>query len=426
MLEQERQKRAEDASKAFFDEYIPLIQNVLTADTLPHLELLHWQDKIPLPQAFFEALALSPVKYLKLFRVAVSQTFTISPQWPLVNHQWPLRTLFLELYPHVSMLGKVDAAPLSASILRLCSQTLETLTLETTSRFKDSSYTFNDAASGAEPQFPNLRRLHIGAIIFKDFSMLKALVVDKLRYLELGIRWNEVYLDYFKQRGSIPCLETLVWNGLPKHEPPYRFLRANPQITKFSMLYEQPKPILEGKILQTLTHNFSTLTSLHLIWKEPSILDSALEKIVCIKSLKQIHLTAGEQFGWKHDWLINHDSLRRHLCNLPLLQKIALSRDTYTTNTVVPSDHYYEQAGVLMMTNRSAIIWERGHRHRMLREAKMYVNIVPNLDWIYLGEIPMGVSKGIQPDLKMVTPLTQERDSCWTLLRKMFGGGLDC
>lgn len=67
-----------DASEVFFGRYVPNIQAVLNPVVLPYLELLNWEDKIVLPQTFFEPLPLLPIKHLKLFRVRVDHQFGVS------------------------------------------------------------------------------------------------------------------------------------------------------------------------------------------------------------------------------------------------------------------------------------------------------------------------------------------------------------
>lgn len=74
-MEEKRRRDAEArASEIEYINNIQLLSNVLT---LPHLEVLIWEDSDEVPQSFFNLLALSPVKHLKLFRVFVEDEFKI-------------------------------------------------------------------------------------------------------------------------------------------------------------------------------------------------------------------------------------------------------------------------------------------------------------------------------------------------------------
>ncbi|KAM5376942.1 hypothetical protein ACJZ2D_005286 [Fusarium nematophilum] len=98
---------------------------------------------------------------------------------------------------------------------------------------------------------------------------------------------------------------------------------------------------LDRYIIPALTsHDFSTLRSLSLAWVGGSIDDStrphgvhvpkaALAAIGALVSLEQLSLCAGISFGWRHQWLVDHDELRGHLGKLKSLRKLALVRDTY-------------------------------------------------------------------------------------------------
>src|ERR1700722_3547281 len=72
--ETEKAKRLEDASREFFKLYIPNIQAAL-CESLPHLELLDWEDMISMPPSMYTALACSPVQHLKLYRVKADEEF---------------------------------------------------------------------------------------------------------------------------------------------------------------------------------------------------------------------------------------------------------------------------------------------------------------------------------------------------------------
>jgi hypothetical protein len=54
----------------------------------------------------------------------------------------------------------------------------------------------------------------------------------------------------------------------------------------------------------------------------------------------------------------------------------------------------------------------------MLAEAEKYAAIVPSLEWVYFGQIPMGFK--LQPDRMRAVPLWHRRDDCVTALSEIF------
>lgn len=265
--ESDQTERMVEASQAFFKQYIPRIEAILNSVILPHLELLDWEDQIALPQSFFETLALSTVKHLKLFRATLDYQFSIALKASLATYRWPLQTLYLELNQSIRRLGDetMSTCPLSRSILRLCSPTLVGLTLTTTLR--NDPYTFIDADNEGLPQFPSLRRLNLGFLILNDTSILEALVTDSLRYLEVGSSWSPTYKDFFERRGQVSSLEAFVWQGPEAVDLPLTFLGANNQITKLAFVYDVSSTLLETRILPLLTDHFGNLTSLQLLFE---------------------------------------------------------------------------------------------------------------------------------------------------------------
>ena len=162
-------------------------------------------------------------------------------------------------------------------------------------------------------------------------------------------------------------------------------------------------------------------------------------------SLEQIHLSAGNQFGWRHDWLIDHKIMRKHLAKLPSLKRIAFSRDSYNFHDVDLSkvESYYQDKIVfggnsrtlyqhLVATGQPARsvgdlqmggfkIWEETHLEQITSEALLYMQSVNKLEWIYIGQLP---TQCFRVPENSVRPAA-ERKKCWTLLRKMFGGTTD-
>jgi hypothetical protein len=429
-------KRIADGSQFFFNEYLPSVVSLLTSPAiLPHLELFDWEDKIVIPRYCLEALARSSIKHLKLYRVLIDEEFELPDI--RTSSGWPLLSLHMEL--HWNVFGSNASGSLSrlcASILRLCAPTLVSLNWENS--IDRSVHTFITDCMDP-PQFPRLRQLRLGHTKFSDPQSIDALLGGSLVSLTVDTERTPFHTQCFRNRGTIRSLETFVWETFHiKDNHDLAFLRANSQLSKLSVLHPAPPVLLDTQVIPLLASDFGNLRSLCLVWEDVKIPESSLKIIGTLKTLEQIHLSAGEQSGWRHDWLIDHEAMRSSLRSLPHLKKVAFSRDTYDNGLEWSEiSHYYvdryfeasvalEEEGNVLTGNSRNAVWDRVHRKRMLGEAAEYLEALPKLEWLYFGQIPMSVKEHEGPGSKRyVVPLSDERDDCWTLLRIMFGGALD-
>lgn len=230
-----------------------------------------------------------------------------------------------------------------------------------------------------------------------------------------------VSMNFFQRRGCVPSLETLIWSGNRSIYPPVDFLHANPQITTLALPCSVPSNTLGLDIIPLISRSFANLASLFLVWDGVSIPESDVEMISRIKTLKQIHLSAGEQYGHRYDWLIEHTTLRKHLCTLPLLEKVAFSQDTYGTDDAIWPGSYYAQGITYGDATDERSEWERKHRQIMLEEGQKYVDVIPTLKWLCFGQTAMAVRNTHQDNRTVYATRPNGRESCWALLRKMFG-----
>lgn len=238
-------------------------------------------------------------------------------------------------------------------------------------------------------------------------------------------------------RGTIRSLEALdfvAWGN--DTEPLLRFLEANTQLSMLSLQQPDwdeyyPAVFLEEELLPLLSHSFWKLTSLSLYWEEPLISESALEIISSLTSLEQIHLSAGKPPMSQPYFPINHNVMRKHLQKIALLKKIAFSNDAYSSGLDGSHDRYYYDKvlpeGEPTVTDRGARedIWEQSHLARMLEEAHGYGQLMPQLEWLFFGQIQMGFEKNgflaEVVDTRIPVALTTKRDLGRIWLRKMFG-----
>ena len=417
----EQSKRLTTACNAFFGSYITSIQDLLSNRTvLPHLELLDWEDMIALQPSFYDAITCSSIQHLKLYRVNVDKMFTINPPQSQPSRAWQLRSLYLELIPAMGN-SKMDVSRLCTSMLHVCAPSLRSLTWSSC-----SPKPIQTDGLGPSPHFPSLRHLRLQFLKLVDVCYLKELVHDELSALDVDIESSSACSEFFDGRGRVPALEILVWSSfnLPESQS-LAFLEANPQISKLSIPGSASATLLEERILPMLAKSFSNLTSLSLVWDSLSIPCQTMECISQITTLEQLHLSAGNQFGWRHDWPIDHQVMQRYLRNLPLLKKLAFSRDSYSNGLTVSCERYYvdgiRKLQDVLDDNHTKEKFEEEHRQWIIGQADDYIAEMPRLEWLYFGQIIMAVEHCDDRQRRIARPLTTERDDCWTLLREMFG-----
>lgn len=424
------------AREAYFDVYIPSIQDILAdPHTLPHLELLDWEDMIVLPPSFFESLTLSNIQHLKFFRVVIDKEFAIGSGKGSMPRQSPLRTLHLEIQAGLGE-EEISVDLTCTSILRLCSSTLESLTWLCLDREK--AHSFVNDQDHPVPQLESLRALKLDWAFCLDSTTWHALVKDRLQLLKVDTEADQTSKDFFKNRGTIPSLNTFVWRSRNMScDHGLDFLQANPQLQHFSLQYGASPLFIEKLLLPLLDRSFQYLTSLSLLWDDTTISVSALEIVSRLKGLQQLHLSAGEQCGWKHDWLIDHNAMLYHVSQLPCLRRLAFSRDSYNVKPFGQSGHdakyydsYYEIRRIPrkfweFSEEKREAIWEQMHKGMVLGQAHKYMRVLPDLEWLYFGQLPMRVTYSERNKKKIVETLSSERDGCSTFLQGMFNGGAD-
>jgi len=437
------------ASEVYHDFYLgQLGRLLLDSRALPHLSLLDWQDGVILPKSFYDSLARSNVRDLRLFGPLVDGVFSINPPNIPGVKGWPLRNLHINLQKppgRKTPTKPKSTSALCASILRQCSETLESLMWQTASAGFTDPQSFGTDPSKM-PCFPKLRRLCLaGNVIFADSATLNALLHAPLRVLftntESAPGANTSKEICFRERGCIRTLETFVWNFAHLEKPhSMDFLQANSHLFKLSLCPPIRGELLEDKLLPLLSQKFLSLKSLDLTWREASIPDSALEKIGTIRSLEQIQLSALGKPGSRNYWLVDHEAVREHLSILPRLTRISFRQDVYRNmspdkENATESNHpsipaFGEPEDPLrdvVPEMHAKLTSKPGHLLNMLNEANEYSEVFPRLEWIYIGRIQMTIktAEGVSGEgqLKLAVPVSNYRQDCTGLLNEMFGAG---
>ncbi|KAL2192249.1 hypothetical protein P885DRAFT_48138 [Corynascus similis CBS 632.67] len=484
-----RDELSKKATDHYFATYRTPVQVAMEL-AMPHLEALLWYDPLCLDGAFFRTVTNLPIRHLRLAGVHIGEAYRLEP--PATPLAVPLESLSLRVrlcnnelshrsHPATDTDADADAdtwknrslSPFLETLLRRCSTTLRRLTLSYEAFTGDRSLSFGHE----DLFFPRLRYLDISDNMSNpDVRVWSSLFSAPLRHLCFSSTNSLAFKQALSACQPLRDLETLVipyLNGkdMGTVQPMIDFISRHRHVRKLSIGRSTPQ-LLDSHLVPLLSDGrWSNLTSLSLVWSEPgtmveaqpdiaTISAASLAAVGSIESLEQLCLSAGQQFGWRHQWLIDHNAARQCLRGLARLKRLAFSRDTY----VLPDDasspgvgQYYEHRWVTSAERNDALerpeldrvgdvehmaegegnsdgldvdsneVWERAHRNRMLREAENYAAVFLDLEWIYCGQWPMEIrnkptSEGM---IRVAMPLANERDSCWTFLERMFAMGKD-
>ena len=320
------------------------------------------------------------------------------------------------------------------------------------------------------PKLKCLRKLCLQNTSLRSSAELQALILPdpecQLAHLDLGIM-NDVTAELINQRGNISTLKAFCCSGSKgRRRISTRFLKENRQLESLSLEY-LPKSAVEERILPLLAEKFQNLVSLEIAYDEDgkSVSPTAFEAIATLKTLEQLHLSAGSMYGWKHQWIVDHNMVRKCVKQLPALKRLALSRDTYkrrldfdgnnpenyySSRTFLEEDEHEGRLRVRAIfwtpdeiadrpdddsltmdddtwTKRADWAWEMMHRHKMLQQANKYVNLRynggPKLEFLCFGKLPMEVKLGWYGWRAIA--VTEKRDEAYTMLNRMFKGAGD-
>ncbi|RYP33546.1 hypothetical protein DL768_011095 [Monosporascus sp. mg162] len=472
---QERELLREEGSKQY-EAYRNYVLQAIS-EAMPNLEYVGWYDQYLVYEDFFALLSRTSAQHLVLHRVPLNRPYILEP--PVTPATWPLRSLSLNVREAFRFGDEAQTAPeeplmggqsqdiprsmslFYTTLFQRCGPTLEFLKWSdqyTAGSLGENRISFGDTRIS----FPRLRTADLlyhsklGKTAFASF------LDAPLRHLCLPSLFDVDQLsEPLATCGTLCHLETLVFPKIHSKEAAsllQPFLARHPHISKLSAGEGEEArggdQSLSSHIIPLLRPDrFVNLRSLSLAFGDGSlsaergprsttIPESSLEVIGKLVSLEQLCLSAGIRTGWRTQWLINHDILRKHLVRLTKLKKLAFSRDTYSPNPIFAMldevEGYYSMRNVGREQKAAARarpelddnhedladdeIWERAHRNLMLDEADKYAALLPDLEWIFCGQWPMGVrrsSDGRGP--ARAFPLTEERDECYTFLQRTFG-----
>lgn len=472
-----------ELNKEAFAPYVAAFRTPILAaleqQTMPNLEALSWDDGVCLDDTFCSIVAHLPIRHLKLSRVNIAEPYRFEP--PMAPPTMPLESLSFgarlctdELHREegtndASTSENRNFSPSIATLLRRCSATLGRLSFSLMAFENRQPISFGQECIN----FPRLRHLDLSSLIgTPDAVAWSSLLSAPLRHLSLPYNTSDpVFRQCLSASQPFRDLETLVMPHLNEEEN-LDFISRHPHARKLSLTQGESQQIDLRLIPLISNGRWSNLTSLSLAWKKPEVEEqiqpetaaltaASLAAIGRIESLEQLCLSAVDCFGCHNHWLVDHDMVRSSLRGLTRLKRLAFARDTYMANnphpTLASAEPYYhyrevtpaDRAHVLEWLKSGGSdpgprqdgddddgdgpelgdneIWERAHCNRMIREAEKYAAALPQLEWIYCGQRPMGVrnEETLRGITRVAVPLGETRDTCWTLLRRMFSMGDD-
>lgn len=393
-----------------------------------------------------EAIAISSLQHLTLHRVQTGESFDFIKlrQERGVQGALPLRTLDCGLFWAVEhpLSELLDCTSfVRNSLLTLCAPTLD--------RFSWSAV--DEEAFELAPSdlltFPKLREFRLDGVSFKDTTYLSKFIPRDpqchIRVLSVAPDLTSAMTRFFKEKGRMSSLRSFIWElpPLTDDERPdakeaaggIAFLKGNTQISKFQLGLETDPAFLHELVLPVLADKFKNVISVSLTWQSDDIAQSSLELLGPIPSLVQLHISAGERYGWEHSWFPDHDVIIDALKNLTRLRMLALSRDTYDpgwaegifTHPVLANPEryalkgrsYYDYMPTIAHVRRlnaiftddgqtnthdisestpgidREVVWEAEHEARMRGNGQQYSDTFRNLEHLYIEKLLMTYPK---------------------------------
>ncbi|KAI1162171.1 hypothetical protein F5B18DRAFT_409018 [Nemania serpens] len=352
---------------------------LLVIPTLPHLQSLCMSDWT-LEDDLLDCLIELPIKNLEL-----SGEFPRTPNMRASRHLCPLETLETlriktswEFYLAFKD-TRLDPSGFYKPLLASCCSNLRRLEIShrQLDLFEEHD-TVKEMPLSFYMEFPKLKALHIeGRTV--DTRVLSCLVREGLT--SLSIPYNDTS-QFLSELGQIRTLDTILLDCFEASgSTPIRFIETNTQIRSLAISWTVDAFL--GRVIQSL-HHHGSLKSLSLQWKETDIPEASLEKLSHLSSIEMLHLSAGQPDGWPHDWFVDHNKLRIYVGCLSHLRRLIITRDTYPLQSdevnLLDPERYYDRR------IPGSLLWDT-HKTRMLEHAFTYVQTLPMLEYLHIGQV---------------------------------------
>jgi hypothetical protein len=399
----------EDQMQAFHGYVGALIQLVLI-----RLENFLWSPAthFKLNQNFLDSLLNSSIKSLSFGEFLLEDELLEDDDKLLLTKSHNLVRLQLGLGAVTSTAS--DAQQMYSFLLAHLGSTIRRLDLHLS---KISASRMSITSKVELPLLEELRlAMHNPGVVGTSFLqvLLPAGPQCHIHSLYVSLNRDTLAKEFFKKRGQIPSLKSLVWDD-DDEQTSMAVLSANPQLRKVNIA-----PGL-GSYLPILASNFDQLTTLSVVLlNSTSMVRSTFETIGRILSLENLNLGLEEHasdFSQRY-WIADHNTVRDCFGRLRNLRMLSFGFDIYHLHSLLPWHRYYADmiliaqiqvlldfhsvlptidafpapeavsiVGADVPTNVNPSQWEREHKERMLLAAKTYFHQHPSLNFLYLGQL---------------------------------------
>ncbi|KAI1320327.1 hypothetical protein F5Y16DRAFT_84627 [Xylariaceae sp. FL0255] len=217
---------------------------------------------------------------------------------------------------------------------------------------------------------------------------LACLIVPSLQFL--AIPWGDkTSVNQLSDKGRVPNLSTIYLTlacmdaDAKSPQGLSRFLEANSQMTSLTLSYIPSVELLSSAI--TALHSSRKLKGISLSWRGDDIPSAFITELSHLPQVETLHINAAFAVASPRWWFVNHDEVRRSLRGLTSLKRLIIQGDTYplveeTEHRWFTSERYYDYR---KPRNEFWIM----HEDRMHEHALEYVRLLPNLEFIHIGQV---------------------------------------
>lgn len=419
-----KQPPAANVSRAH-EPYLAIISLV---DKMPNLEMLEFYGCRLVLHCLLENMRYTTVRAFKCQAQACCRGSSLSVDSNCISGDreplQPLTRLDITLDSMLASAQYVQGQDyVFTNIFDDCAPTLQSLKL---------SHTFPLARLSLAADFSQLRTLHVVKGSLLDSRSCHSLFQGgHLSTLAVDIS-DEIMRDSLVEMSPHMKLEVLALHGIDSC-PEASLLHILNNNTSLKSLYLGGglSSELNEKIISILVA-LPRLRSLSMTWSGSEITTSSLVALATLRSLQQLHISAGQQHGTWHDWFINHEALLCHLSPLKSLERIVVTRDSYILDNgsaLGSAGGYYihrlPARGQWLKVVRNGLsnetvtgIWEGQHRYHLIDYSQKYTETFTNLKSIFIGQLTFDI---VEDDRKRTAKLNnRQRCENFPVMESMF------
>ncbi|KAI1080606.1 hypothetical protein F5B20DRAFT_539874, partial [Whalleya microplaca] len=364
----------DDVNFAPIAKFCPNLPDIhFIASTLPQLESLDLGLEMVEKSSLDNLLASTSIRHLRLLGGVRKLPFPLKHR--IKDIMWRPTELVLWKNSHNREFSKPGAWQ---DFLSTCASTLESLKLGD----MDGIHYFGSERVSLDLDFPSLRFLNISCLSL-DVSALRSLIASSKVLSTLVVTYSDpVIVNFLNSYGHMQSLKALILKDVRSPDAmPLKFLWRNRHINGFALEQAQPPKPLTAILLMLAT--IPNLRVLSITWDGSDVKRPHYAMMSNFKSLESLHFTDARMDMLDSGWLISHDLMLSVLSPLKTLKNLYFTNDSYCEVHAVESDYW---------TN----INERLHRIRMIRHIGSYVAALPQLEYIYVGQLSLNIDTTVR------------------------------